>query len=119
MSGSLVGSVGVAEEIGGNVGVMVGVSVSVGVSVMVGVRVGVKVGDGGKVAVRLANGLAVGTGDELGMLAEELPVGAIVAANGVCCTGWQAASSELAAARLPSAAEARMRKVRRLISPTW
>jgi hypothetical protein len=29
------------------------------------------------------------------MLAEELPVGAIVAANGVCCTGWQADTSSM------------------------
>jgi hypothetical protein len=72
---------------------MLGVSVSVGVGVIVGVSDGVNVALGGSVGVRLATGFAVGTGDEPGRLTDELPVGGIVAAKGVCCPGWQAETS--------------------------
>lgn len=93
LSVSLFVPVRVADAIGGHVGVMVGVSVSVGVDVMVGVSVGVKVALGGSVSVRLGTGFAVGTGDDPCRLTNELPVGGMVAANGVCCAGWQAAIS--------------------------
>jgi hypothetical protein len=91
--GSLVGSVGVGDAIGGGESVIDGVSVFVGEGVTVGVYVGVNVALGGRVGVRLAAGLAVGTGDDTWLLSVETLAGGIVAANGAG-DGWQAAISK-------------------------